>query len=60
METAGQKLLDDIALHPRGVEEPNPAGNFPGGTRIVRPDGAGAIFDSAGEFQYFGEFQYRP
>ncbi|QLQ37610.1 DNRLRE domain-containing protein [Micromonospora robiginosa] len=58
LDQAGQMLLDDITFHPRGVEEPVTGGGFNGGTRIVRPDGVGAVFDQGGAFQYFGNFRY--
>jgi hypothetical protein len=58
VNAAGQDLLDDILTHPRGVVQPVTGGNFKGGTLIVRPDGTGAIFDSNGTFQYFGQFSY--
>jgi RHS repeat-associated protein len=58
LDRAGQMLLDDIAFHPRGVEEIVTGGGFGGGTRIIRPDGVGAVFDSGGAFQYFGNFRY--
>jgi hypothetical protein len=29
-------------------------------TRIVRPDGVVAVFDSDGTFRHFGQFEYRP
>ncbi|MGW4115107.1 RHS repeat-associated core domain-containing protein [Actinosynnema sp. NPDC004786] len=58
LDLAGQKLLDEITLHPRGVEEVVTGGIFPGGTRIIMPNGWGAVFDVDGNFQFFGSFRY--
>ncbi|WP_330186416.1 LamG-like jellyroll fold domain-containing protein [Dactylosporangium sp. AC04546] len=58
LDRAGQMLLDDIAFHPRGIEETVTGGAFAGGTRIIRPDGVGAVFDTGGAFKYFGSFRY--
>ncbi|WP_212995918.1 DNRLRE domain-containing protein [Winogradskya consettensis] len=61
LETAGQKLLDDITFHPQGLEDVPSGGQHAGtGTRIIRPDGVGAVFDSGGQFSYFGKFRYEP
>jgi hypothetical protein len=51
-------LLDDITFHPQGIAEPVTGGAFKGGTRIVRPDGVGAVFDADNVFRYFGSFRY--
>ncbi|MGY0235398.1 polymorphic toxin-type HINT domain-containing protein [Longispora urticae] len=60
LDLAGQKLLDEIALHPKGVAERITGGAQNGGTRIVIPDGTGAVFDAQGNFKYFGKFDYTP
>ena len=58
LDSAGQKLLDDITFHPQGFAEPVTGGAFVGGARIVRPDGVGAVFTSNNTFAYFGKFKY--
>ena len=40
---------------PRGIADTVTGGAFTGGTRIVRPDGVDAIFDTGSMFRYFGE-----
>ena len=58
LDIAGQKLLDEIAFHPKGWEESVAGGAFKGGTLIIMPNGWGAVFDRSGIFQYFGKFRY--
>lgn len=52
----GQEQLDDILTAPRSRVEDVTSGNFAGGFRVITSDGRGATFDSAGRFQYFGEY----
>ncbi|MGH3713695.1 MAG: polymorphic toxin-type HINT domain-containing protein [Micromonosporaceae bacterium] len=58
VDTVGQDLLDDILTHPQGVREQVRGGNFKGGSRFIRPDGVGAVFDTDGALHYFGLFRY--
>jgi hypothetical protein len=48
--------LDDILTAPGSRVDDVASGNFAGGFRVIAPDGRGATFDSAGKFQYFGEY----
>ncbi|WP_230514344.1 polymorphic toxin-type HINT domain-containing protein [Salinispora arenicola] len=56
LDTAGQDYLDDILTTPGTQRVPINGGAFQGGYYYIRPDGAGAAFDSNGVFQYFGKF----
>ncbi|BCJ58283.1 hypothetical protein Jiend_17050 [Micromonospora endophytica] len=56
LDTAGQGYLDDILTTPGTRRVPINGGSFNGGNYYIRPDGAGAAFDSNGVFQYFGKF----
>jgi hypothetical protein len=56
LDTAGQDYLDDILTTPGTQRVPINGGGFRGGYYYIRPDGAGAAFDSNGMFQYFGKF----
>ena len=59
LKKAGRELLEDIVNNPASKSEPMTGGGFrDGGTVVIRPDGAGAVFDKADEFQYFGKFRY--
>lgn len=56
LDSAGQDYLDDILTTPGTQRVPTSGGSFKGGSYYIRPDGAGAEFDSNGVFQYFGKF----
>ncbi|GAB3423524.1 RHS repeat-associated core domain-containing protein [Flindersiella endophytica] len=58
LDDAGLQLLRDIIYHPRRKIERVDGGNFAGGVRVIKPDGAGAVFGPDGSFGYFSRFRY--
>jgi RHS repeat-associated protein len=57
LDEAGQDLLDDILTHPGSTVRPVTSGNAVGGTRIIRPDGAGVTFNADDSLAYFGVYK---
>ena len=51
------RISDDILTHPGSTTHPVTRGTAAGGTRVIRPDGAGATFNPDGSLAYFGAYR---